>query len=51
MDICKFEELKLIENWWESCDLTKIDLSNNEIPEVPDEIASQEVSKLIIIRK
>jgi hypothetical protein len=42
MDICKFEELKIIENWWESFDLTKIDLSNNEIPEVPDDIATQE---------
>lgn len=34
----------MIENWWESHDLTKIDLSNNEIPDIPDEIASQEVS-------
>jgi hypothetical protein len=49
MDICKFEELKVIDNWWESCDLSKVDLSNNEIPEVPEEFGTQEVSILFKI--
>jgi len=46
MDICKFNELRLIENFWEAYDLVKLDLSNNEIEAVPDEIAAQEVSKV-----
>ena len=29
------------ENWWDGYDLTKIDLSNNEIPDIPDEISQQ----------
>ncbi len=41
-EILKFEDLQVIENWWEGMPLTKIDMSNNEIPSVPDEIASQE---------
>ena len=44
MEICNFHELKLIENFWEAYDLTKLDLSNNEIPSIPEEIATQEVS-------
>ena len=32
----------MIENWWEGVPLTKVDLSNNEIPSVPEEIATQE---------
>jgi len=30
------------ENWWDGNDLTKIDVSNNEIPEVPEELSKQE---------
>jgi hypothetical protein len=39
-EILKFEDLQVIENWWEGCPLTKIDLSNNEIPSVPEEVAT-----------
>ena len=49
MEICNFHELKLIENFWEAYDLTKLDLSNNEIPSIPEEIATQEVSIAQII--
>ena len=30
------------ESWWDGYDLTKIDLSNNEIPVIPDEISQQQ---------
>ena len=43
MEICNFHELKLIENFWEAYDLTKVDLSNNEIENIPEEIVNQEV--------
>jgi hypothetical protein len=39
-EILKFEELQVIENWWEGVPLQKIDMSNNEIPSVPEEIAT-----------
>jgi hypothetical protein len=39
--------LQFGENFWESYDLSKIDLSNNQIVSIPDEIASQAVSKLL----
>lgn len=39
-DLCKFAELQIIEKFWEGFDLSKIDLSNNQIPEVPEELAS-----------
>ena len=41
-EILKFQDLQVIENWWEGVPLTKVDLSNNEIPSVPEEIATQE---------
>ena len=44
MDLCKFQELQLIENWWEANPLVKVDLSNNEIDSIPEELATQEVS-------
>jgi len=31
-------------NWFEGFELTKVDLSNNQIESIPDEIALQEVS-------
>jgi hypothetical protein len=40
MDLCNLHELKLIENFWEAYELSKVDLSNNEIPSVPEEIAN-----------
>jgi|LauGreDrversion4_2_1035121.scaffolds.fasta_scaffold204179_3 hypothetical protein len=39
-EILKFEDLQVLENWWEGMPLTKIDLTNNEIPAIPEEIAS-----------
>ena len=39
-EILKFEDLQVLENWWEGMPLTKIDLTNNEIPSIPEEIAS-----------
>lgn len=39
-DLCKFSELRLIDNFWEAFDLSKIDLSNNEIVSIPDEIGA-----------
>jgi len=27
------------ENWWDGYDLTKIDLTNNEIPSIPEDLA------------
>ena len=44
MDLCKFQELQLIENWWEANPLVKVDLSNNEIDSIPEDLATQEVS-------
>jgi len=41
MELCKFTELEIGDNWWESYELSKLDLSNNEIPEIPEEIATQ----------
>ena len=41
-EICRFEELKVIDNWWESFDLTKLDISNNQIPSIPEELVQQE---------
>lgn len=41
-DICNFSDLKIIDNWWESYELTKIDLSNNQIKTIPKEINTQE---------
>eukprot|EP00347_Sterkiella_histriomuscorum_P009848 403339641 len=41
-EILKFSELQITENWWDTFDLQKIDLSNNEIPEIPEEISAQE---------
>jgi len=29
------------ENWWDGYDLTKVDVSNNEIPAIPEEIGQQ----------
>ena len=43
-DLCRLHELKLIDNFWEAHDLTKIDLSNNEIESIPEDIVNQEVS-------
>ena len=44
MDLCNFNELRLIDNFWEAFDLTKVDLSNNEIDQIPEEIGNAEVS-------
>ena len=44
MEICNFNELRLLENFWEAYDLTKVDLSKNEIESIPEEIANVEVS-------
>ena len=41
-DICKFSDLKLIENWWESYELIKLDMSNNKLTSIPKELATQE---------
>eukprot|EP00353_Schmidingerella_taraikaensis_P008550 CAMPEP_0185575716 /NCGR_PEP_ID=MMETSP0434-20130131/6828_1 /TAXON_ID=626734 ORGANISM="Favella taraikaensis, Strain Fe Narragansett Bay" /NCGR_SAMPLE_ID=MMETSP0434 /ASSEMBLY_ACC=CAM_ASM_000379 /LENGTH=204 /DNA_ID=CAMNT_0028192665 /DNA_START=63 /DNA_END=678 /DNA_ORIENTATION=+ len=41
-DICNFNELRLIDNFWEAYDLQKVDLSNNEIESIPEEIVNQE---------
>ena len=46
-EIVIFEQLRLIENWWEAYDLKKVDLSNNEIESIPDEIAVREVSQAV----
>ena len=38
-EIVHFNDLSgVVDNWWQGFDLTKIDLSNNEIPEIPDGI-------------
>jgi hypothetical protein len=29
------------ENWWDGYDLIKVDISNNLIPEIPEEIGEQ----------
>lgn len=29
------------ENWWDGYDLTKVDVSNNEIPAIPEELGQQ----------
>jgi hypothetical protein len=43
-EIINFQDLNLIDNWWDGYDLNKIDLSNNLIEEIPVEIGAQEVS-------
>jgi len=41
-EVLKFNDLEgIIENWWEGNDITKLDLSNNEIPDVPEQIGEQ----------
>ena len=42
--ILNFQELQMEGNWWESFDLQKIDISNNQIALIPEEIAAQSVS-------
>ena len=38
-DLPNFADMQIPgENWWDGYDLTKVDLSNNLIPEIPDEI-------------
>ena len=37
-----FQNISMGEGWWEGCDLTKIDLSNNIIDSIPEEFATQE---------
>ena len=39
-EIITFSELQVTEKFWESWDLVKIDLSNNQIESIPEEIAS-----------
>ena len=46
VEVCNLHELKLIDNFWEAYELTKVDMSNNEIDSIPEEIANQEVSFL-----
>ncbi len=41
-EILRFQDINVECNWWEGHDLTKIDLSNNDIPEIPEQIATQE---------
>ncbi len=41
-ELCNFQNLEgIVDNWWEAFDLGKIDLSNNEIPSIPEEFAEQ----------
>jgi len=47
-EIVKFEELKVGDNWWEAAELQKLDLSNNKIPDIPIEIANQQVSLILL---
>ena len=37
------------ENWWDGYDLTKVDVSNNEIPSIPEDLGQQQVSFTEII--
>ncbi|CAI2384285.1 unnamed protein product [Moneuplotes crassus] len=41
-DICKFSDLRLLDNWWESYELTKLDMANNSIASIPSELSTQE---------
>lgn len=41
-DICKFSDLRILDNWWESYELTKLDMSNNKLKSLPKELATQE---------
>ena len=41
-DIWIFSDLRITENWWESYELTKLDLSNNQISSIPTNISTQE---------
>ena len=41
-DICKFSDLRLLDNWWESYELTKLDMSNNQLQNIPGELSTQE---------
>ena len=46
-ELCNFIEYCIPgENWWDGSELTKIDVSNNEIPEIPEELVKSEVSYL-----
>lgn len=41
-ELANFAEMTIPgENWWDGNDLRKIDVSNNEIEEVPEDIANQ----------
>ena len=39
-EILNLQNLNLIDNWWDGNELTKIDLSNNQIETIPDDIGS-----------
>jgi Leucine-rich repeat (LRR) protein len=41
-EILNFQDLQILENWWDGNDISKIDLSNNEIPSIPEQIGTQE---------
>ena len=40
-DLCKFSELRLLDNWWDAMPLLKIDIANNQISQLPDQLATQ----------
>jgi Leucine-rich repeat (LRR) protein len=42
-DLCKFEEYKVPdENWWDGHELSRIDVSNNQIETIPRDIGQQQ---------
>jgi hypothetical protein len=43
-EVCVFNELRLIDNWWDAMPLLKIDCSNNELTQIPQQLSAQEVN-------
>ena len=42
-ELANFAEMAIPgENWWDGYDLTKVDVSNNEIPDVPNDLGRQD---------
>jgi hypothetical protein len=39
-ELLNFSELEMGDNFWDSFDLVKIDLSNNQIDEIPNELGT-----------
>ncbi|EWS71822.1 hypothetical protein TTHERM_000716187 (macronuclear) [Tetrahymena thermophila SB210] len=45
--IAQYQDLQLDDNWWEIAPLTKLDLSNNEIKQIPEDFTHEKEIQLV----